>query len=286
MADIRILYDAIEELTKDGKTVLDDKQLKSLLIDKLRTKRCDQAIIDCVAQETDMSKMISALKDSANIQICFVVDVTGSMQNYEEMTNKFVTLLADAVLESHLKANFRYAYVGYREKEEKVEILPFTTNYADLKKMIRETKLEGGDDACEDVQFAFETLFNEIDFDHSGIRILLHIADCPCHGKRYHNFQDGDNHPERSDDIPKCLRKLVNVYRLFYWFGKLTNHTDIMIQEFNKILSEICKDKPEIKDVCKIYEMDLRNVKEVVKKTILENLQASILTTLATKKFE
>ena len=287
MTDLRILQDAIDELTETEKNAFGNEKLQRFLLNKLKAKNCDQAIIDCVASETDMSKMISALKDSANIQICFLVDVTGSMKNFAEATNKFVTLLSEAVLESKLKAKFRYAYIGYREQNETFELMPFTDDYSKIKKAIRDTKLEGGDDSCEDVQFGFQTLFDEIIFDHCGIRILLHIADCPCHGSRYHNDNISDSHPEWSDDIPKCLKKLVNVYRVFYWFGKLTNHTDLMIQEFNKILSSLVTlDKPELTDVCKIYEMDLRNVKEVVKKTILKNLEATVLSTLLTRKYE
>jgi hypothetical protein len=286
MTDLRILQDAIDDLTEKEKASIGHKKLQVLILDKLKAKNCDQAIIDCVAQETNMSKLISALKDSSNIQICFFVDVTGSMKNCAEATNKFVTLLSEVVLESKLKAKFRYAYIGYRERDERIELMHFTDDYSKLNKSIRVTKLEGGGDSCEDVQFGFEYLFDNIDFDYCGIRILLHIADYPCHGSRYHNDNISDNHPEWSDDIPKCLKKLVNIYRLFYWFGKISNHTDLMIQEFNKILCEISKNKPELINVCKIYEMDLRNVKEIVKKTILKNLEASVLTTLLTRKFE
>jgi hypothetical protein len=38
--------------------------------------------------------------------------------------------------------------------------------------------------------------------------------------------------------------------------------------------------------VCKIYEMDLRNVKDVIKKTIIKNLEVSFLTTLSTRPYE
>jgi hypothetical protein len=286
MSDLRILQDAIDELTEAEKTSLGNDKLQRILLSKLRAKNCDQAIIDCVASETDISKMITTFKDAANIQICFLVDVTGSMSNYKEATNKFITLLLEAVLESKIKAKFRYAYIGYRERNEKPELMPFTDDYSKLKKAIKDTKLEGGDDSCEDVQFGFEKLFNDIEFDYSGIRILLHIADCPCHGSRYHNDNISDSHPEWSDEIPKFLRKLVNSYRLFYWFGKLSTHTDLMIQEFNKILGEISKNKPELDGVCKIYEMDLRNVKDIVKKTIIKNLEATFLTTLLTRQYE
>lgn len=68
-------------------------------------------------------------------------------------------------------------------------------------------------------------------------RILLHIADCPCHGKRFHlglndNYPDGD---PRGLKIENLLKGLINK-SIAYYFAEITELTVKMIDEFSTVL--------------------------------------------------
>lgn len=281
--DIKILYDAVKEV-ENVFNELDNEKLKKKLTDKLRVKRCDEKIIKAVSEETDLKKMINSLMTAARIQICFLVDVTGSMASHSKATNQFVALVTKAVLECGIpNAQFKYAYLGYRERNENYELRQFTEDSEKIVNAIRDTERTGGDDGCEDVEFAFKTLFDEIEWEFSGTRILFHVCDAPCHGERYSGGFD-DDHPDWSDDIPKCLKKLIRVYRVFYWFARITTYTDTMVQEFNTILQDIAT--PEIQDLCQVNEINLEGVKDVVVNNIKEMLLKTMATAFKTAQYD
>lgn len=98
--------------------------------------------------------------------------------------------------------------------------------------------------------------------------MIIHVADAPCHGNRYHESDISDNHPEWSNNIPDLLANINNNFGCFYWFVKITKDTDKMITEFNKILSERAGDDP---DAMSIEQIDLQKLKGNLK-DFFENL--------------
>lgn len=77
------------------------------------------------------------------------------------------------------------------------------------------------------------------------------MADAPCHGHRYHSTEISDNHLDRSDDIPSLLEKICVSMNSYYWFVRMSSHTDQMIEEFNEILKSTDK---------KIENIDITNL--------------------------
>lgn len=97
------------------------------------------------------------------------------------------------------------------------------------------------------------------------------MADAPCHGQRYHNEDISDNHPDRSDDIPDLLQRICVSMNSYYWFVRVSKHTDKMIQEFNEILESNSTDKRiECIDMLKleISPNELNELNELEKKKI------------------
>ena len=204
------------------------------------------------------------------LQVCFIIDVTGSMSHHENFKSKVFGLIMDALFEfMNQRSEKRYAFIGYRERDEKNIIYDFTDNIEVIKRQINDATLEGGDDAPEDVEHALKMFCDEINFNGGGTRIILHIADAPCHGADYNNYGDNDKHPSWSDNIPKYLRKIASGYNCSYWFIKITDSTDKMINKFNRILKEEAPDS----EFNEIVQLDLRNLKsDMIKKVLEENI--------------
>lgn len=122
----------------------------------------------------------------------------------------------------------------------------------------------------------------KIFFDFKGTRILIHVADYPCHGQRYHSGEISDNHPERSDDIPRLLQTVCIGMKCSYWFIKCSEQTDKMIEEFNNILKfDNHNDSINLKQ---IETIDFSNLKidltEKVKYLLNETVQKETLVVL------
>ena len=68
-------------------------------------------------------------------------------------------------------------------------------------------------------------------------RILFHIGDAPCHGKRFY-MGAGDEYPEgdpRGLNITNLLREIV-AKNIFYYFAEINESTIKMIEEFDNEL--------------------------------------------------
>lgn len=67
----------------------------------------------------------------------------------------------------------------------------------------------GGGDAAEDVVGGLEKALNDFKFTTEGHNLVFLIADCPCHGKQYHNIQSDDY----KDNVPEgTLENVVKRY--------------------------------------------------------------------------
>ena len=86
--------------------------------------------------------------------------------------------------------------------------------------------------------------------------MIFHIADNPCHGREYHsgirdNFPHGD--PYGSRRSANSLFGQINQKGIQYFFGKITNATDIMLEKFLEVYNGkivIC----DLKDVSRIMD--------------------------------
>ncbi len=77
-------------------------------------------------------------------------------------------------------------------------------------------------------------------------QILIHIADCPCHGTQYHDSNIDDNYPNGDQyglNHEMMMQKVVE-FDLQYWFGYINkSYTDKMISVFNSTLSMLSRQK-------------------------------------------
>ena len=232
------------------------------------------------AKHPQFKSFLKEFEKALYLQVCFIIDVTGSMAHYSNFKNNTIGLIMDSLLEfMNKKSKKRYSFIGYRERDEK-ELEPlifenFTDDRLKIQNQINEVKLEGGGDTPEDIELALKIFCDDIEFDQGGTRIIIHIADAPCHGSDYNDCLV-DNHPERSNDIPRLLKKIACNYNCAYWFVKVSDSTDKMIRRFNEILQ---REAPN-REFNRIVELDLRNLRaDLVKQIMLENILKTTLTT-------
>lgn len=242
---------------------------------KLLENLQDDKIGEYFSSHQEFAKFKKDFENAMNLQICFIMDISGSMSPHSTFTNKVITLVLDALLEfMNKKSKKRYAFIGYTERDEPNNVChDFSDDVNKIRKEIEDVKLTGGGDNPEDVENALKTFCDEINFDQGGTRIIIHVADAPCHGNEYHN-ETTDNHPDWSKNIPNLLKRIVNTYNCAYWFIKVSNDTDKMIKRFNQILKEVAP-KSELNE---IVEMDLRELKsDMIKDLIKTNIFKSTL---------
>src|SRR5689334_5705781 len=105
-----------------------------------------------------------------------------------------IVAIGTSILDKFGSLSLRMSFVGYRDLDDskRFEIHPFTQDFQSIQKMLEKVKAEGGDDTPEDVHGALEVACG-LPWS-GGTQVLIHVADAPCHGTRYHKCID--KHPD------------------------------------------------------------------------------------------
>jgi hypothetical protein len=180
------------------------------------------------------------LQEAEVADLVFLVDITGSMQPYIDGTKEAILDIVDQLDTVEIE-KLRMAFVGYRDVNDQVqfEILPFTTSPNSFRSFLARIKANGGGDGPEDVFGGLEKV-GQLDWSpNAGTRVMIHIADSPCHGRKYHDGR-GD-HPE-GDPEGRSLTQLLGLLKMQnvdYIFGRIrASRTNKMIREFSKVYGE------------------------------------------------
>lgn len=162
---------------------------------------------------------------------------------FPAVQQKFTELL-DYSKGLHLRV-LRTAVVAYRDfpdanesdSDSRSEYLPFCEGMNGLtlaSQFVGSLKASCGADHTEDVKGGLE-LAASLDW-WSSMRVLIHIADCPAHGQRYHDLgsdptADRFYHNDSETDCNSVLAELVS-QRIHYYFIQLNPSTEKMTAEF------------------------------------------------------
>lgn len=107
-------------------------------------------------------------------------------------------------------------------------------------------------------------------------RVLFHIGDAPCHGRRFHSGA-GDTYPDgdpRGLDITNLLQDLVD-NSVEYYFAEINDSTAKMIEEFNKVLATIQGRDIKVMKLANAGDL-LESVATSITSTILNSQSVSI----------
>ena len=127
-----------------------------------------------------LARRVQAIQTSVSLDICFLIDLTSSMQSWISEAKEKVISLADYVRRLYPRARIRLALVGYRDYEDKDRfvVLPFTEAAGELRAALESARAVGGGDTAEDVAGGLKQTC-ALSW-RAATRCLVWIADAPA----------------------------------------------------------------------------------------------------------
>src|SRR5882672_9971015 len=119
------------------------------------------------------------------IEVCFVLDTTGSMSGLIEGAKQKIWSIANEVIAAKPTPTVKFGLVAYRDRGDEyvTKLTPLTEDldavYADLKKL----KADGGGDTPESVSQALDVAVRKIAWsqDRAVLKIIYLVGDAPPH---------------------------------------------------------------------------------------------------------
>lgn len=174
-------------------------------------------------EKDNIEQLLNVPKAYTTVDLCFLMDCTGSMRKYLDVTRAQIRQLTEAIVQ--LVSNKPHlAFVGYRDIGDKMEKFDFTDDEDAFQTCLDQIHAVGGDDTCEDVfgksrqrQTRHSSFLaggleavGQLSWSNAN-RILVHICDAPCHGRDYHDFQGtSDDNYLQGDPKNRDLSKLLS----------------------------------------------------------------------------
>uniref|UniRef100_A0AC35F058 Alpha-type protein kinase domain-containing protein n=1 Tax=Panagrolaimus sp. PS1159 TaxID=55785 RepID=A0AC35F058_9BILA len=224
-------------------------------------------------RKKSIAAVFQSIKNAQNVELCFLVDVTGSMQPHiDEVRNSISQIVnslktASAMPQQQKTAKqLRCSFVAYRDHSDskQFEILQFTESVETFRLFCAGLRADGGGDTPEDVFGGIEKALELSWSPNFGTKVIFHIADAPCHGKKYHDC--GDSYPsgDPKGRTEADLFKRIIENGIDYYFGKINNSTDKMIKIFEGVYNQ------------EITEFDIKNVKAITE-SVISAVSTSVL---------
>lgn len=162
------------------------------------------------------------------------------MQPYIDAVKASVMTIATKMKSIYANLDLQLAFVRYTDydipEHRRTTSLNFTRDVKAFERYVGKIRAEGGDDFPEDVFGGLHHALFKLDWGTSkNTNILIHIADAPCHGDRYHDYAEYDAYPKGDPakiSFPSLMCRVIDL-RLSYWFGRISHYTDKMISKFN-----------------------------------------------------
>jgi hypothetical protein len=178
---------------------------------------------------------------SMQIDLCFVLDCTGSMSTYITAAKNCILRVVEYLKRTNPDIKLWIGFCGYRDfcdGDNRLQIFDFTDSYLKFQNYLSDNvKAFGGGDEPEDVLGGLDAAVNRLKWCNKT-RILLHLGDCPPHGRQFNG--PGDSYPNGDPNglTAESVLKNIKLADIHYYFGKITTNTDKMLQIFRDIFGE------------------------------------------------
>ncbi len=171
------------------------------------------------------------------IDICFLMDCTGSMEPWIQAAKDQVRQIVDKTQQETTDAEVRVAFVGYRDYGDLQQfvVYDFLDDVDVMLDKIRAVHASGGDDIAEDVAGG---LFHASQLQWKGdVKTIFHIADAPAHGGVFHEPYVSDRFPNQDPCGYDLLQmsKMLTERNIDYTFIKINDSTNIMIHKLHGV---------------------------------------------------
>jgi len=178
-------------------------------------------------------------EEKDTLDMCFMIDCTGSMQPYIDMARDKIKQVIKKVKSQYPNSEIKTAIVAYRDVKDKkrFEVFPFSESVDEARNFLDNLKADGGNDIPEDVNGGFQKALYSLNWTADS-KMLYHIADAPCHGRAFHD--NADDFPKgHKDDKPwDELLGEIRKREINYIFFKISSETDKMFAKFLKIFNK------------------------------------------------
>jgi hypothetical protein len=170
------------------------------------------------------------------IQFALLVDCTSSMGPHIDNALEVFKSMMDQLRTTYSNWHVQVAFVGYRDFHDPPPMtLDFTSKLDLLVHTLADTEAFGGRDLCEDVHSGLIRTAH-LSWDRGAdVRSVLHLADAPAHGRRYHALNIDDDYPDISDDLDEIMFEDFAMRDIHYTFGGLSTTTFIMSDVFRDV---------------------------------------------------
>ncbi|RIA93303.1 kinase-like domain-containing protein [Glomus cerebriforme] len=235
---------------EDNSTATLISDFKRLNIDKERLERyADEAgdaryaskINTKKLRESSISKTLANIDLSMQVDLCFVLDCTGSMGRHIAAAKDCILQVVNYMERTNPSIKLWVGFCGYRDhcdSSKRIQIFNFTNSYSQFKRYIsNEVPATGGGDEPEDVLGGLNAAVNNMNWRHTT-RVLLHVGDAPPHGRRFTSLSDSYPHGDPNGLTAESVLGKMKSANIIYYFGKITDKTDKMLRVFSSIIGE------------------------------------------------
>ncbi|RGB28116.1 kinase-like domain-containing protein [Rhizophagus diaphanus] len=178
------------------------------------------------------------------VDLCFVLDCTGSMGSHIAAARDCILKVTNYIKHTNPSIELWVGFYDYRDHNDgslRLQNFDFNDQYDQfIQYMLNVTpsSSSNNDNAPEDVLGGLNAAITKMNWKNNT-RILLHIGDNPPHGRNFTNLTDnypnGDPYGLTAENV---LEKMKSK-NILYFFGKITNETDKMLEIFRGIIGEI-----------------------------------------------
>ena len=154
------------------------------------------ALTCLVAKDGEKKAKKNAKKQRETIEVCFVLDTTGSMGGLIEGAKQKVWSIANEILASKPTPDLRIGLIGYRDRKEAyvTQVHDLSEDIDDIYAKLMKFQAQGGGDTPESVNQALHDAVTKIKWDKSKkvLKLVFLVGDAPPHM----DYQDDVKYPE------------------------------------------------------------------------------------------
>jgi hypothetical protein len=116
----------------------------------VKKNMAEQREKELIQRKFEVDEILKISKAQSMVDLCFLMDCTGSMRQYLDATKTQIRQLTEAIVQLYSTKPY-LAFVGYRDINENMDKLDFTDDENVFQEYLNQVQAIGGDDTCEDV---------------------------------------------------------------------------------------------------------------------------------------
>ncbi|KAF2075601.1 hypothetical protein CYY_003106 [Polysphondylium violaceum] len=254
------------------------------------TKREESSKSSSIAREEKTKKKMEeikltfkAIRASECVDLLFLIDCTGSMGSYINQVKNDITKLQENLKVKHSNLDMMFGFIRYTDFDmgsKNHSVFQFSRSTGEFVNFVSKITAMGGGDGPEDV-FGGMNLMKSMNWRPESTRVVIHIADAPCHGSEYHSMTDSHSAGDPNGIKLVDLMNSINALNLNYYFGHIKiSDTGKMIDIFDRSLKLVSKNQ---KSISSFDSRDTSTLNEKIFNSVSESI--SITKSILTAKF-